>query len=131
MAKAKNKVAMVLKVTKGKSDASASGQSDLAATNVPVSAKRKHFEVGSTSQGKKQKRKRSEVDVTADEVQEPAPSPSCNNGPIELVANGVKIKSNKKLERMIREILNKQGQLVTGNQNATSPSSASQVCLFV
>ncbi|PWA74435.1 VP1/ABI3-like 3 [Artemisia annua] len=125
-AKAKNKLAKVSKVTKGKPDASASCQSDIPAIIVPFSAKRKHFEVGSTSQGKKQKRKLSEVDVTSDKVQEPEPSPSCSNGTIELVANGVKIKSNKKLERMIREILNKQGQLITGNQNATPPSSVSQ-----
>ncbi|GJS02335.1 B3 domain-containing transcription repressor VAL2 isoform X1 [Tanacetum coccineum] len=65
-----------------------------------VSAKRKHF------------------DVPANEAHEPVPPPCCSNGTIELVANGVRIKSNKKLDRMIRH-------LVTGNQNATSPSLAS------
>ncbi|GKC89056.1 hypothetical protein Tco_1149705 [Tanacetum coccineum] len=39
-----------------KSDASASRQWEIAATNVPVSTKRKYFKLGSTSQGKKQKR---------------------------------------------------------------------------
>ncbi|GKF62017.1 hypothetical protein Tco_0182071, partial [Tanacetum coccineum] len=77
-----------------------------------VSAKRKHF------------------DVPANEAHEPVPPPCCSNGTIELVANGVRIKSNKKLDRMIREILYKRGHLVTGNQNATSPSLASQVGLL-
>ncbi|GKD27027.1 hypothetical protein Tco_1233241 [Tanacetum coccineum] len=66
-----------------------------------VSAKRKHF------------------NVPAKEAHEPVPPPCCSNGAIELVANGVRNKSNKKLDRMIRH-------LVTGNQNATSPSLASQ-----
>ncbi|GJX13064.1 hypothetical protein Tco_0204822, partial [Tanacetum coccineum] len=129
--KPKTKLAMVSKITKGKPDAFARCQSNIAAANVPVSAKRKYFNVGSTSQGKKQKHKFSEVDVPANKSQEPVASPCHSSRAIELVANGVKIKSSKKLDRMIREILHKQRHFVTRNQNATSPSLASKVGLFV
>ena len=93
-------------VSQGELNAFPRVESDLVAPRVPVFARKKSVEVGSTSNSSRKKHKLSEVD-TPNDAQEPVSSDHGGNGPFVAVANRVKIKGKKVLKSICQRTVYK------------------------